>query len=272
MDPESLKILLASVITLGGIGFICGFGLAYAANKFRVEKDPRIAEILQALPGANCGACGYPSCAAAAEAIAKGVAGANLCKIGGAETTQKIVQILGVTTGPPADKAEKMLAVVQCGAGPEACDQKSIYVGEPTCAAASLAGGGFLMCDAGCLGFGDCVKACQFGAIHHESGRVPIILREKCTACEKCVAACPKNLIKMYPARQEIFVLCNTADKGAEVKKYCRTGCIACRICVNKCPEQAISMDGRIPEIDPEKCRRQKVCIAACPQKTIQQL
>jgi Na+-translocating ferredoxin:NAD+ oxidoreductase RNF subunit RnfB len=195
-----------------------------------------------------------------------------LCKIGGTETTQKVAQILGVAAGLPADHAEKRLAVVRCGAGPEACEQKSVYVGEPTCAAANLAGGGFLMCDAGCLGFGDCIRACPFGAFAPADGRAPQIIREKCTGCEKCVAACPKNLIKMYPARQNMFILCNTTDKGAAVKKYCRAGCIGCRICVNKCPEQAITMTGRIPEVNPEKCRLQKVCIEVCPQKTINQL
>ncbi|MBU1768007.1 MAG: 4Fe-4S binding protein, partial [Candidatus Omnitrophica bacterium] len=144
--------------------------------------------------------------------------------------------------------------------------------GEKTCAAAELSGGGFLECSAGCLGYGDCAAVCPFDAIVYEEGKLPKIIREKCTACGKCIDACPRKIISLKPAKQKVFVLCSTTDKGAQVRKYCKVGCIGCRICVKKCPEAAITMEGRIPQINPDKCKVTEVCIQVCPTKTIKKL
>ena len=258
-----------SVLTLAGLGFLAGFGLAYASHKFYVKVDPRVEKILDALPGSNCGACGYPSCFTAAEAIVKGKAEANVCNLGGEFTTKEVCKIMGV--GDVATK-EKELAVIYCGAGPEICLKRFEYSGEKTCAAAQLAGGGFLSCDAGCLGFGDCFPVCPFDAIVHEKGKLPQIIREKCTGCGKCIDACPRSIIKLKPTKQKVFILCSTQDKGAMVRKYCKVGCIGCRICVKQCPTQAITMEKRIPEINPNKCEIKEVCINKCPTKTIKKL
>ena len=269
METSQITIIIMSVLTLAGLGFLAGFGLALASKKFHVDVDPRVEKVLEALPGSNCAACGYPSCMAAAEAIVAGKAEANVCNLGGEHTTKLVCNILGVT-GLAAK--EKVWAVIRCGAGPDLCKHRFEYLGEETCSAANTAGGGFIACDAGCLGFGDCKLECPFNAIEHEKGKLPIIIREKCTGCGKCINACPRAIIHLKPVKQKVYILCSTKDKGAAVRKFCKLGCIGCRICVKQCPTQAITMEGRVPEINPEKCEVKEVCIQKCPTKTIKKL
>jgi Na+-translocating ferredoxin:NAD+ oxidoreductase RNF subunit RnfB len=269
METTQLIILIAAILIVSGIGFLSGFGLAWASHVFAAKTSPLLEKVLAALPGSNCGSCGFPSCAAAAEAMVKGTAEKTICKPGGAITAEAIYQILG---GEKAAVPKKELAAIFCGAGPGLCEPRAVYVGEKSCRAANLSAPSLLSCSAGCLGFGDCVKACQFNAFVHQKENLPKIIREKCTGCGKCVAACPKNIIRLVPARQKVLVLCSTKERGAAVRKFCKVGCIDCHLCEKQCPEQAFARAGRIPQIDPDKCKAREICIATCPQKTIKKI
>jgi Na+-translocating ferredoxin:NAD+ oxidoreductase subunit B len=263
---NSINIILISTASLAALGLIAGLGLAYFAEKFKVILDPNIEKILKVLPGTNCGACGKPSCMALAEAISKGEEAANSCKLGGADTAKNICEIMGISNSISYDP---VFAVVQCEAGRELCQESFVYQGAETCLAANSLAGGPLACSYGCLAYGDCVKVCPVDAFEVRGKKAPRVIKEKCIGCGKCVEACPRNLIKMYPAKQSVFVLCNTSDKGAQVKKTCKVGCIGCRICAKKSPEGSITMEGRLPIINPERNEDAKAGIAVCPQKTI---
>ncbi len=256
-------MILNTVILLGGIGLVFGFILAVAAKKFAVPVDPRQEHLLRILPGANCGACGFPGCSGYAEAMIKEGADPGLCTAGGTETVEKIGEILG----REASLRERRVARVLCGG--RDCEQKFNYVGINECYAASSVAGGFKSCRYACLGLGDCVKACNFDAIRWEPGKIPEIIPQKCTACGKCIEACPVNVIKLIPEKAEVYVKCGSHDKGPSVKKICKAGCFACRICVKFCPEKAITIEENLAVIDYSRCNGCGICVKKCPSKTI---
>jgi len=268
MPNETFNILIISVLSLSFIGLAAGIILAYAARKFAVKEDPRIEEVVRSLPGANCGACGYASCHAFAEALVQGKAEIGLCRLSPEAQRKEIARILNIKETAFEDK----IAVIRCGAGKELCASRFDYYGVKTCKAEAAVMSGSLACNEGCLAWGDCADACPFDAIKRNGKKPPLIDREKCTGCGKCVAACPKGLILLAPRKQQVYVLCNTKDKIIDTRKNCPVGCIGCRICVKKCPSQAFTMEGRIPVIDAGKCTVQEVCISACPKKTIKKI
>ncbi len=268
MPGESINILLISVLSLSVIGLVAGIILAYAAQKLAVKVDPRIEELIRTLPGANCGACGFASCHAFAEALVQGKADLSLCKLSPEAQRKEMARLLGVKE----TKFEPKIAVIRCGAGKDLCQTRFDYNGVKTCTAENQVMGGSLACEQGCLAWGDCVDACPFDAIKRNGDKPPIIDREKCTGCGKCVSACPRGLILLVPRKQQVYVLCNTKDKIIETRNNCKVGCIGCKLCVKKCPTQAITMEGRIPAIDAEKCTVQEVCIKVCPAKTIKKI
>ncbi|AEE96355.1 RnfABCDGE type electron transport complex subunit B [Mahella australiensis] len=260
----NINDILIPVVTLGGLGLIFGAILAFASSRFAVEKDPRVDEVREALPGANCGACGYPGCDGLAAAIVAGKAPVNACTVGGAASAEKIGAIMGVE----AQAGEKQVARVLCQGDLEAAAQKYKYVGIESCAAANALGGGSKACGYGCLGFGDCVKACPFDAIDIVNG-VAIVDEKRCTGCTICVAACPKGIIQMVPQSKRVVILCASLDKGKLVRGYCKVGCIACNICVRKCPENAIVLENNLAHIVYDKCTNCAECVDKCPASTI---
>lgn len=260
--------LIPAILCLGGMGTLFGLCLAFASKKFKVEIDPRTAEIGSALPGANCGACGYPGCQGYALAVASGEADCNLCAPGGPATVAKIASIMGVfvASGP------RKVAVIRCDAGTTDCGDKFRYQGVASCRAAILVLGGPKTCVYGCMGFGTCSAVCLFSAVDFTPEGKYRINREKCTACGKCVEACPKKIIELVEETRIVQVLCSSKDKGKEVREKCKVGCIACKLCEKACSVAAIHVTDNIAVIDPRKCVACGLCARKCPRKIIEDL
>jgi Na+-translocating ferredoxin:NAD+ oxidoreductase RNF subunit RnfB len=264
MDISSI---IFSAVSIGGLGLVFGLGLGYAAKKFEVKVDPLIPVVRDALPGANCGACGFAGCDAFAKGIVEGQAPINGCPVGGSETAAALSQIMGVE----ASESARQVAYVKCNGTCENAKEKYIYAGVTDCKnAAFLQGGGSKGCEYGCLGLGSCVAVCEFNAIDIIDGVA--VINDNCVACEKCVAACPKAIIEMVPDASKVRVACNSADKGKEVKSNCSVGCIACKICEKACPFDAIHVTDNLARIDYEKCTQCDVCVEKCPTKAIPHL
>ena len=246
------------------ISAVAGILLTVAGKIFFVKTDETVEKILEALPGANCGGCGYSGCEGYANAVAKGEAAPDLCKPGGSEANAKICDALGVE----ASVMEPEVAFVRCNGTCDATTDKYAYIGTSSCAAAERFYSGKSSCTYGCLGFGDCVSVCDKGAISVESG-VAVINPSKCGACGKCVKACPNNLIVLRKLSQTTVVRCSSQDNGKTTRASCKNGCIACKICEKKCPNDAIHLNGNHAEIDFTKCTSCGACAAACPSKCI---
>jgi electron transport complex protein RnfB len=257
--------MLEAVLSLGLSGLFIGVLLAVAANKFKVETNPKIAEIQAVLPGANCGGCGFPGCSGLAEAIAEGRAPTNGCTVGGNAVAEKIAGIMGVS----GEGVEPQVAVVYCQGDCELTERNATYDGVTECAALNALGGE-KTCSYGCLGLGSCARACPFDALHMNDKGIPVVDREKCTGCGICVRTCPRMIIGLVDVNKEVHILCRSYDKGPVVRKYCKIGCIACQACVRACPQKAIAMDrGTLAKIDYSLCDNCGICVTKCPVKTI---
>lgn len=258
-----MQIVIAIAI-LGGLGLVFGLVLAAASKIFYVKSDPRLDQLNECLPGANCGGCGYAGCADYAKAIVENGAPTNKCAPGGAKATEAVNAIMGTesASGPA------LHAVVNCNGGNGNCGTRFEYHGIPTCAAAAAIAGGPSACAFGCLGYGDCTRACQFDAIHVVNGSA-VVDREKCTGCSACVAACPHHVISLKPMAPQPAVLCSNKDKGPAVMKACKAGCIACGMCVRNCPQQAVTLVNNVAVIDYAKCSSCGTCVTKCPKKVI---
>ena len=257
--------ILYAVLVLGALAIIFGLILAFAAKIFEVKVDPRLPKIQECLAGANCGGCGYPGCGGCAEAILKGEAPVNACAPVGAEGAAKIAAIMGME----APSGEKKVAHVICNGG-EASVKNYEYVGIRDCVAALKVAGGPTQCAYGCLGFGNCVSACQFDALHINDRGVAEVDKEKCTNCGACREACPRNLIVEVPYKSKVFVNCANKDKGPTVAKVCANSCIACGICEKTCRFDAIHVVDNVAVVDYDKCKNCTMCAKACPRNAIE--
>lgn len=256
--------ILNSILVLGILGLVFGAVLAYASKKFAVEVDERVEQILETLPGANCGGCGYPGCGGLATAIVEGKASVNGCPVGGAECASKIGAIMGIT----AEAGEKVVAKVNCKGNCQSAKNKYEYEGISDCRAASVLNGGAKSCKFGCLGLGTCSDVCKFDAITIQDG-IAIIDEEKCVLCGKCIEACPKQLITKKPANKEVTVECNSREFGKAVKEKCSVGCIGCGLCVKACKFDAIEFENKIAKVVYDKCVGCMACVEKCPTKVI---
>lgn len=257
------NIMIAAGI-LGVMGIVFGLLLAYASKKFAVEVDPRIPEVREVLPGANCGACGFPGCDGFAAAVVAGNAKTNGCPVGGAPVGEKVAKIMGLV----AESSVKKVAKVLCNAK---CFDKYEYAGYSSCtAAAMLSGGSPKSCSYGCIGLGTCVQVCAFDAIKIGENGVAYVDKEKCTSCNKCIEACPKGIIKLLPYDQLTIVNCSNTEIGGHVKKNCDNACIACRMCERNCPHDAIHVVNNVAIVDFEKCVNCGICVLKCPTKAIE--
>ena len=233
--------IVSAVILCTIVGAVGAIVLVAAAKFMAVEEDPRIEEVSACLAGANCGGCGYAGCADYAKAIVEDGAPTFKCAPGGDKATDAINTIMGNAT----DDRPSLRATVIC-AGGENCGTRFDYQGIQTCAAANGIAGGPSACAYGCLGLGDCTRACKFDAIHVING-VAVVDREKCTGCTACTVVCPRHVIQMKPIAPQPAVKCSNKDKGVLVNKTCTVGCIACGLCVRNCPNEAIFLkDGRV--------------------------
>lgn len=255
--------MIITVTVFGGIALVMGLVLGVASKIFEVTKDERIDLISECLPGANCGGCGFSGCAALAEAIFKGEAPVNACP--GCTNVEKIAEIMGVK----AEKTVPMAAFIKCSGSIDKVNYKYLFDGTKSCKDITNMNLGDKACAYACLGYGDCVKKCVFGALSIKDALARVDL-SKCIGCGQCVGACPKNVIELLPKDTKYFVKCSSKDTGAMVKDACSVGCIGCKICEKNCPSEAIKVSENIAKIDVTKCTRCGICAEKCPKKIIE--
>lgn len=255
-----------AVLILGLLGGIFGLILAIASKVFEVNRDPKLELILDCLPGANCGGCGYPGCAGCAAAILQKKAPVNACPSCSGLQTSRIAAVMGVDVKPQ----ERRVAFVRCSGGDRAGRKFDRYAGLEDCVAAiKVSGNGTLDCAYGCLGQGTCVKACKFDAIFLNAHGVAEVEPDKCTHCMQCANVCPRHVIIDVPYAADIVVPCANKDKGPVAKAMCTVSCIGCKLCEKNCPAGAIVVTDNIASIDYTKCTSCGTCVAKCPRKLI---
>ncbi len=254
-----------SFIELGLLALLFGAFLGFAAKKFAVEVDERVEQVEAVLPNANCGACGMPGCSAYARDVVAGKAPVNACIPGGPAVSAAICRILGAE----AQVSVKTIARLKCRGGNNRAKDKFQYDGILDCRAAVLVADGPKMCPNGCIGLGTCAEVCLFDAITMGEDGLPIISPEECTGCGACVKACPKKVLELIPAKNQVWVACNNKLPGKFVKEACETGCIACRLCEKNCPVSAIIFEDNLARIDYSKCNNCQICVVVCPTGTI---
>ena len=262
-----MNLVGPAIAVMAVIGAVFGIGLAFAGHKFAVETDPRVLQVRAALPGANCGACGFPGCDGLAESIVAGHAPADVCKPAGAKAAEMIASIMGASIDLTA---ERKVAQVMCGGGCDVAVSRSRYLGINDCKAAQFVSAGSKACVYGCLGFGTCVTSCTFGAMKMGKDGLPIIDAEKCTGCGNCVQACPRTVIELAAVSKLVHVRCRSRERGAVVRKVCKVGCIACQLCVRVCPTKAMEFGNNLAHINYEMCNNCGSCAQKCPTKTIE--
>ena len=255
--------ILLPVIIVGIIGLIAGVGLSLASKFMAVPVDEKQEKIREALPGANCGACGFSGCDGYAAAVAAGEATPDKCAPGGAAAAAAFAEILGVEV-----VNEPKIAFIACKGTRENTKLKYAYSGMQSCAAAAALQSGPLECSFGCLGFGDCAAVCPFGAITLENGR-PAVCGDICVGCGKCVSVCPKALISVLPKSAGVRVACSNKEKGAPVVKNCSVSCIACKMCEKVCESGAVKVIDNLAVIDRTLCTGCGKCKAACKRGVI---
>ncbi len=262
-----VMLVVKAVAALSLIGLISAVLLATAAQKFHVEVDPKVQQILDVLPGANCGACGHPGCFAAAEAIAGENAPVTACVAGGQEVASKVAHLMGAD----ACDVETVVACRHCGGGTAAV-HAFVYAGAESCNAAARLAGGELLCPYGCFGHGDCVVACPFDAMSLDERRLPVIDFAKCTGCGVCVTECPRGktgLLELVPEAAAVAVRCSARQRVKERREACPNSCIACKKCERACPSDAIHVIDMLAVVDYDKCTACYTCVEVCPQDCI---
>jgi Na+-translocating ferredoxin:NAD+ oxidoreductase subunit B len=257
--------LLYTILTLTGLGAIAAVVIYVVSRKFAVQEDPRIAKVEAVLPATNCGGCGQPGCHAFALAVINAGDLTTLhCPVGGNAVMKQVAEILGIE----AVEKDPYVAVVRCSGSFEHRKKTNIYDGESSCKLAANLYSGDTGCAYGCLGLGDCVEVCDFEAMYmDERTGLPVVIEDKCTACNACVKECPKNILELWPQgkkNQRIYVACVNEDEGSEARKACAVACDGCSKCFEICKFNAIEMRGDLAYIDPDKCKLCLQCIDAC--------
>lgn len=257
--------ILYSVGIVSAIGLFSGIFLGIASIAFKVKTDKREEEVLNALPGNNCGGCGYPGCSGLATAIAKGKAEVTACPVGGDAVAKEIGRIMGVET----KAGQRRVAFVKCQGDCNHTHFDYNYTGQEDCQMlAFVPNQGPRSCNYGCQGYGSCERVCPFDAIHVING-VAVVDKDKCKACGKCIKVCPRNLIEMVPYEAKYLVACSSKEKGAATTKSCTIGCIGCGLCKKNCEADAITVEDNLAKIDYEKCVACGICAQKCPKHSI---
>ncbi len=260
-----MNIILLTVIVSLAVSFILGLLLGIFKKIFFVKVDETVAAVREVLPGANCGACGYPGCDGFAAAVAAGDAPVNGCPVGAVPVAQAIGKIMGVEAS-----ASAKVAILTCQGSHNVCRDKCDYVGVKSCKAAKISINGLKECDWGCIGLGDCEAACPFDAIHMQENGLPAVDFEKCTGCGVCVAQCPQSVLTTVPVDLTgSFALCSCKNpRKNQIMKNCKRGCIKCKKCEKLCPTGAIKVD-ELPVVDASLCDSCGKCVEGCPTKVL---
>lgn len=260
-----LSGIIMATVCVAVVGLLVGVFLGIAGEKFKVEVDERVEAVTNALPGNNCGGCGYAGCSGLAAAIVAGNAPVNGCPVGGEPVGAAISEIMGVE----AVASDRMVAYVKCAGDCEQAETNYEMAGESSCHLQKfLPAGGAKKCTYGCLGGGDCVVACEFDAIHIVNG-IAAVDEDKCKACGKCVSACPRGVIELVKADSKVRVACSSKDKGPVAMKACKSACIGCMLCQKNCPSEAITVNDALAHVDYDKCVNCNTCVEKCPKKAI---
>ncbi|MCG8700645.1 MAG: Fe-S cluster domain-containing protein [Bacteroidales bacterium] len=263
-------VLLYTVLSLSALGVLAAIVLYFVAQKFKVVEDPRIDEVEEILPAANCGGCGYPGCRNFAEVCVKSESlDGLLCPVGGGDVMQAVAKILGME----ASVADPRVAVLKCNGNCDVRPKINEYDSATTCSISAMLYGGDTGCQHGCLGHGDCVTVCTFDALHMNTQTgLPEVIDDKCTSCGACVKACPRELFELRKRAKKdrkIYVACNNEEKGGIAKKNCKAACIGCSKCLKICPFEAIVIKNNLAYIDSDKCRLCRKCVTECPTNAI---
>ena len=266
--------ILIAIAILGGLGLVFGLVLAAASKVFYVETDPRLDQLNECLPGANCGGCGFAGCGAYAEAVLKGEAPVGKCASGGNEAAKAMAAIMGVEAG----EVTRKVALVRCSGArtydaegnlTKGAKMKAHYEGFHDCLAASKVGGsGPLSCKFGCLGYGSCTRVCKYGAISVKNG-VAVVDEDLCVGCMACAQVCPRKVITAVEPDRNVVIGCNSLAKGAVTNRACTIGCIGCGKCMKTCPSGAITITNNLAQIDYSKCTNCGECAKVCPKGLI---
>jgi electron transport complex protein RnfB len=263
---ELIRIVYA-LGSVAGLGIFLGVGLAFAARLLSVRKDERVEAIEKLLPGANCGACGFAGCAAYAAEVVGGETALNMCTVGGQGVAKQIADILGVEY--EAREELKRVTQVHCRGGRATAEYTFEYTGVEDCVALYALYGGNKVCKYGCLALGSCIRVCPVDAIHYDAEGLVWVNKEICISCGRCVDVCPTGVMQWLPYEADVLVACNSKDKGAQVRKYCKVGCIACKICEKKSPEGGYKVEDNLSRIDYKATGERGEAVGACPTKCI---
>ena len=262
---DFITILTATLI-LGSVGLAFGGLIAIANRKFSVWEDPRIGGTVERLPGTNCGACGFPGCQGFAEGLVAGKTEPTGCTVMGADEIDEVATYLGVDAGD----ATKVVARLLCAGGTDVAIQLAPYAGYETCGGAAAVAGGGKGCPWGCLGLADCEVACDFDAIHMSDTGLPVVDPDLCTACNDCVAVCPKDLFVLMPIEQKLIVQCKNLIEGDAAETLCAVACTACGRCVADAHEGVITIADGLAIVDYEKNKLAGIeAIERCPTNAI---
>ena len=254
--------MLVPTAVLAGMGLVAGLGLAAAARVFAVETDPRQDEVNDALPGANCGGCGFAGCADFAAAVVAGKAEPGDCPVCGDADCQVVAAIMGLEV----TAAKRKVALVLCQGDESVAKHSFRYNGQASCASADLLGGGDKTCLHGCLGLADCQAVCTFGAIEMTEKGIARVIPARCSGCGKCVTACPKDIISLVPDDAVIHVLCVNTDKGGVARKACHVACIGCKKCEKTFAEDPrIRISSSLAHVDYDNPPADPAVTEACP-------
>jgi Na+-translocating ferredoxin:NAD+ oxidoreductase RNF subunit RnfB len=260
-----MMTIFTALLALGSLTLVLALMLILANKLLYVYEDPRIDEVEDLLPHANCGACGYPGCRPFAEALVSGAVLPGKCTVSTSNGRMAIADYLGVSLGTE----EKKVARLACAGGSNVALNRAIYQGLSSCRAASLVSGGGKGCFWGCLGHGDCEVVCDFDAIKMDPFSLPVVDVDKCTACGDCVEVCPKDLFSLQPISHKLWVACKNLEKGEAVLEDCQVGCTACGKCAMDAPDDLITMIQNLPVIDYTKNHDKSLPIQRCPTGSI---